>query len=204
MSIKARVFDQFRMPRGAFGVLVGRLMSTRSTNRQRSVWTVDLLDLQPDDRVLELGYGPGLGIEAALRHLSTGRVVGIDHSATMQKMASKQLRSLDTHVEVELRLGNVEAPLGDIGEFDKIFSCNVWLFWKDPVQVLKNLREHLAPGGTIAVTHLPRQPGATRETTMKAGALIGAQLSEAGYSHVRQELLDLEPVPVVCVLASNN
>jgi cyclopropane fatty-acyl-phospholipid synthase-like methyltransferase len=204
MSIKARAFDQFRMPRGVFGVLVGRLMSKRSMNHERSVWTVDLLDLQPGDRVLELGYGPGLGIEAAVGHLSTGRVVGIDHSATMQKMASKRLRALNTRVEVELRLGNVEAPLGNIGEFDKIFSCNVWLFWKDPVQVLKTLRGHLAPGGTIAVTHLPKQTGATRETTMKAGALISAQLSEAGYSQVRQELLDREPVPVVCVLASNS
>ena len=66
MTIKTHLYDQFREPRGPLGVLAGRIMSKRSSNRERSAWTVDLLDVQPDDRILELGYGPGLGLEAAL------------------------------------------------------------------------------------------------------------------------------------------
>jgi hypothetical protein len=45
MTIKTRLFDQFRQPRGALGVLAGRFMSKRSSNQQRSAWTVGLLDL---------------------------------------------------------------------------------------------------------------------------------------------------------------
>ena len=80
MTVKTHLYDQFREPRGPLGVLAGRIMSKRSSNRDRSTWTVDLLDVQPDDRILELGYGPGVGLEAALRRLSTGRLVGLDHS----------------------------------------------------------------------------------------------------------------------------
>jgi trans-aconitate methyltransferase len=202
MTIKTRLYDQFREPRGPLGVLAGRVMSTRSSNRERSAWTVDLLDVQPDDRILELGYGPGLGLEAALGRLSTGRLVGLDHSTTMCNMAARRLRSVRSPVQPDLRVGSAEALPSDLGTFDKIFSCNVWLFWKDPVTVLGQLRSHLAPGGTVAVTHLPRHGGATRDPTIRAADTITAQLVEAGYTPLRHELLELDPVPAVCVLAT--
>lgn len=202
MSIKARLFDQFRQPRGPLGILAGQIMSKRSSNQQRSAWTVELLNLQPGDRVLELGYGPGLGIEAALAHLRTGTLVGLDHSDTMRKMATKRIHAARPKAQPDLRIGDAQALPDDIGVFDKIFSCNIWLFWKDPVTVFENLREHLAQGGTLAVTHLPRQGQATRETSLTAAARITEQLTQAGYSEIRQELLEGERIPAVCVLAT--
>jgi trans-aconitate methyltransferase len=202
MTIKTRLYDQFREPRGPLGVLAGRILSKRWSNQGRSAWTVDLLDVQPDARVLELGYGPGLGLEAALARVSTGRLVGLDHSTTMRNMAARRLRAVRSPVQPDLRVGSAEALPNDLGTFDKVFSCNVWLFWKDPISVLGQLRGHLAPGATVAVTHLPRHGGATRETTMRAADTITAQLVEAGYSPLRQELLELDPVPAVCVLAT--
>lgn len=202
MSVRARLFDQFRRPRGVLGVLAGRVMAKRSSNRQRSAWTVELLDVQPDDRVLELGYGPGLGIEAALGRLQRGgRLVGLDHSDTMRTMATRRVRGLAAPVVPELLVGDVQSPPDDLDVFDKIFSCNVWLFWSDPVAVLTRLHAHLAPGGTIAVTHLPRHGGADPRATLAAAEAIEAQLRDAGYAEIRREVLDLEPAPAVCVLA---
>jgi cyclopropane fatty-acyl-phospholipid synthase-like methyltransferase len=201
MSIKARLFDQFRQPRGPLGILAGRIMSKRSSNQQRSAWTVELLNLHLGDRVLELGYGPGLGIEAALALLPAGTLVGLDHSDTMRKMATKRIRAAHPEAHPDLRIGDAQALPDDIGVFDKIFSCNVWLFWEDPVAVFENLREHLAQGGTIAVTHLPRPGQATRETSLTAAARITEQLTQAGYSDIRQELLEVDRAPAVCILA---
>jgi trans-aconitate methyltransferase len=201
MTIKARLFDQFRLPHGPLGVLAGRIMSKRSSNQERSAWTVGLLDLQPDDRVLELGYGPGLGIEAAQALLSTGTLVGLDHSNTMRKMTTRRVRHARGHVLPDLRIGDAQALPADIGTFDKIFSCNVWLFWSQPVTVFEQLRAHLSPGATLAVTHLPRHGNATRETALAAAARITEQLEQARYSNIRVEILEIEPVPAVCVLA---
>ncbi len=203
MSLKAKLFDQFRQPRGPLGVLAGRIMSKRSSNQERNGWTVGLLDLQPNDRVLELGYGPGLGLEAALRH-GAAEVVGIDHSRAMRRMASRRVRRTSTRARLDLRLGDAEHLPDDLGMLDKIFSCNVWLFWKDPVDVFVTLRRHLAPGGTLAVTHLPRHGGATRDTTLEAASTIAEELTQAGFTQVRNELLELQPVLATCVLATNN
>jgi SAM-dependent methyltransferase len=200
VSVKAKLYDQFRLPHGPLGVLAGRIMAKRSSNQERSAWTVSLLDVEASDRVLELGYGPGLGLAAALAHLDTGRLVGLDHSATMRDMARRRLGP--SSGRVELLVGDAQALPADIGTFDKVFSCNVWLFWTEPVAVLSALRTHLAPGGTMAVTHLPRHGGATRDATLKAGATITGQLEQAGYHDIRQEILDIDPVPAVCVLAA--
>jgi len=190
MSTKARLFDQFRQPRGPLGILVGRIMSKRSSNQQRSAWTVELLNLRPGDRVLEFGYGPGLGIEAALAHLPAGTVVGLDHSDTVWKMVAKRIRAAYSDVRPALRIGDVQALPDDIGVFGRIFSCNVWLFLqgsgnrfrkpKDPVTVFENLREHFAQQGIVAVTHLPRPGQATRETSLAAAVRIAKQLTQAG------------------------
>jgi ubiquinone/menaquinone biosynthesis C-methylase UbiE len=139
-------------------------------------------------------------LAAALARLDTGRLVGLDHSATMRHMARRRLGT--SSGRVELLVGDAQALPADIGTFDKVFSCNVWLFWPEPVTVLSALRTLLAPGGTMAVTHLPRHGGATRDVTLKAGATITAQLEQAGYHDIRREILDLNPVPAVCVLAA--
>jgi len=55
-------------------------MGRRSSNVTPNRWAVRLLDVQPADRVLELGCGPGVAIAALA---SRGMVVGVDHSAVM-------------------------------------------------------------------------------------------------------------------------
>jgi SAM-dependent methyltransferase len=64
-TIWAGVVRQFGKPTGTWGALAGFVMSRRQSNRQRNDWTLDLLDIRPSDRVLELGFGPGLGIRGA-------------------------------------------------------------------------------------------------------------------------------------------
>src|SRR5947209_8447596 len=56
------VFGQFLRPHGFRGRAAGWVMATRGSNRERNIWAVGLLDVQPDDRVLEIGFGPGIAI----------------------------------------------------------------------------------------------------------------------------------------------
>ena len=43
------------------------VMATRPSNLRRNEWTVRLLDIQPIDQVLAIGFGPGLAVRAAAR-----------------------------------------------------------------------------------------------------------------------------------------
>ncbi|MER7789614.1 methyltransferase domain-containing protein [Streptomyces sp. NPDC097640] len=60
-----------------------------STHRPRAE-VVSLLDVQPTDRVLEVGFGPGLTIAELARRASRGHVYGIDHSDAMVRQTRKR------------------------------------------------------------------------------------------------------------------
>jgi hypothetical protein len=74
------VIGQGRHPRGAAGSVTGWVMAHRPSNRQRTRWVVWLLGVRPADRVLEIGFGPGLAI-AELARAGAGHVYGVDHPA---------------------------------------------------------------------------------------------------------------------------
>src|SRR5579863_8644217 len=61
------VVGQAHRPRGAAGRVTAWEMAHRPSNRQRSRWAVSMLDVRPADRVLEIGFGPGVAIAALAR-----------------------------------------------------------------------------------------------------------------------------------------
>jgi ubiquinone/menaquinone biosynthesis C-methylase UbiE len=208
MDLRQRAIDavraQFGRPTGLGGYAAGLLMAHRPSNRRRNAWAVSLLDVQRDDRVLELGFGPGLAIRDLSRIVAKGYVCGIDHSELMVRWARRRNASGIRRGVVDLRLGSVdELPAFD-APFDKILAVNAMLFWSesDPVARLAELRRLLRPGGLIAVVYQPRGPGATDETSAARGREIAATLIRAGFSEVRLETMRLKPA-VVCALGVN-
>jgi SAM-dependent methyltransferase len=178
-------------------------MGRRSSNVARSRWAVELLDVQPTDRVIELGCGPGVAIDALAGRATRGLVVGVDHSEVMIRQAGRRnAAGVDAgrirlvHAPVErLRLGN-----GLAGPFDAALAVNTIGFWPEPTTRLREIGALLRPGGRIALVSQPRCPGADATTSAAAAAELSTRLSDAGFADVRVETLQLEP-PAVCVLA---
>ena len=202
--VTAAVRAQFGRPTGFWGRAAGLLMAHRTSNRRRNAWAVSLLDVRPEDRVLEIGFGPGIAIRELGRLARKGYVCGIDHSELMLRRAKRLNAEGLRRGVVDLRLGSVdELPAFD-ALFDKILAVNAMLFWSesDPVARLAELRRLLRPGGLIAVVYQPRGPGATDETSAARGREIAATLIRAGFSEVRLETMRLKPA-VVCALGVN-
>lgn len=69
--------------------LVGWLVSTMFKTRNKALedCAVQLCRIQPGDTVLELGHGPGLGLETAAKLLTgpTGHMIGVDYSEYMHQ-----------------------------------------------------------------------------------------------------------------------
>jgi ubiquinone/menaquinone biosynthesis C-methylase UbiE len=200
--VTTKIVRQFGRPHGMPGRLVGWVMAHRASNRQRSMWVVSLLDVQPTDRVLEVGFGPGLAIAELSRRASQGHVYGIDHSDAMVRQTRKRnaaairaQRVTLMHTSVD-RLPRFDQPL------DAIVAVNSLGFWPDPTQQLTELRGLLRPGGRIALASQPRCAGATADATARAGRELHDRLLQAGFTQARVETLPLTP-PVVCVLATN-
>ena len=61
-----------------------------ATIPDRVRWAVEQLRLQPDERVLEIGGGPGAAAELLCSQLAQGRLLGLDRSATAIERARRR------------------------------------------------------------------------------------------------------------------
>jgi ubiquinone/menaquinone biosynthesis C-methylase UbiE len=180
--------------------MAGWEMALRPSNRQRNRWAVALLDVGPADRILEIGFGPGIAIREAARRATRGRVVGIDHSPEMVRQASRRNAAAVQDGRVELHQAAVNGLPSFESAFDKILVVNSLGFCPRPVDHLIEIRSLMRRGGIIAIVSQPRCPGAASEHTDRTEREIRQQLQHAGFGDIRSERLDLNP-PVTCVLA---
>ncbi|TMR33889.1 class I SAM-dependent methyltransferase [Nonomuraea zeae] len=205
-SLKRRVIrylvGQAHRPRGVVGWANGWMFALRPSNRRRNIWAVSLLDVRPTDRVLEIGFGPGIAIAELAARATRGHVFGVDHSRAMVRQAARRNAAAVRARRVHLTHASVER-LPSFGDpLDAILAVNSAGFWPDPVERLRELRRLLRPAGRIALVSQPRCPGATRDTTVRAAQELQDLLTRAGFTHLRVETLELDP-PVACVLAGN-
>ena len=195
--------SQFGRPTGFWGNVVGKIMARTPSNNDRIHWTISLLDVRPQDRILEIGFGPGIAIELLTKITPESYVAGFDHSEVMVRQAAKRNAKAIRDGKVVLRLGSASHFPAFEKPFDKVFTINSIHFWTDPIDCLKELRKLLRPGGLIAVTIQPRSRSATDTTTQQIGEEIVRDLEQAGFSHCRLEIRKTAPVSVACALGIN-
>jgi ubiquinone/menaquinone biosynthesis C-methylase UbiE len=137
--------NQFRRPSGLLGLYASRFMI--KNNPDRIAWAIDMCNIQETDVVLEIGYGPGIGIAMAAALAKRGKIFGLDFSRDMLKKATRRNKALIAAGNVELKFGSLNpAPFPD-NFFDRIFSVNVVYFWPRPEQELGEIARMLKPGG---------------------------------------------------------
>ncbi len=182
---------QYRRPTGIVGYLIGRRMAQQ--HRPENAWTVSLLAVQPADRVLEVGFGPGVAIELLATQASHGWIAGIDISSTMISVAQRRNFQGIKAGRVELRQGEVTTlPFAD-ASFDKALSIHTLYFWSDPVKALSELQRVLKQQGVLALTFLPRDRWPEGETAATISGVYSGQevvqlLQETGFTQAQIEL----------------
>lgn len=203
MQALRKIYAQFGEPRGFGGWLAGRIMFYRPSNRARARWAVSLLDVQPGDDVLDIGFGPAYSTQLIAERLKQGRVVGVDRSKLMVRSAARRLRrylraGTATLVSTDIRT----LPRFDVS-FDKVLAINVAQFLGDDLgTVLALLRARMTPGGRIAIAVQPRERGATAAAAQVEGSRLSGALEGAGFKRVESSFnASLGSVPGVCVVA---
>jgi ubiquinone/menaquinone biosynthesis C-methylase UbiE len=190
MSIRA----QFSNPSGVVGWLVGRLMALK--NRERGAWVVDRLELSPGDRVLEIGFGPGVDLARVAARVPHGSVAGVDRSATMVAQARARLSS----ARADLREGDACALPFDDAVFDVVFASNSVQFWDDRTAAFREIARVLRPAGRVVVAIQPRNSGATDATSREWAERLVNELTTVGFVDVRSETKPMKPVAVVAAM----
>jgi SAM-dependent methyltransferase len=198
-----RLVAQAHHPTGVIGHLEGWLFAHRSSNVRRNRWAVELLQIRPTDRVIELGCGPGVAIAALASRATRGLVVGVDHSEVMIRQAHRRNARAVAEGRVRLVRSPVERLRAADAPFDVALAVNTVGMWIDPTARLRDVGQLLRSGGRIALVSQPRCQGATAATSAAAADRLAAQLSDAGFDDIRAETLELDP-PAVCVLATRH
>jgi len=200
MGMWETISAQFGKPTGFLGIVAGIIMAKRASNLERDDWAISLLRLRPTDRVLEIGFGPGIAIRHMSEVVTEGVIWGIDHSEVMFRQASKRNKKALLEGRVKLLLSSVSVVTSLGGQVDKILDINSLQFWESPVDDLKKLRTYLAPGGTIVLVHQPRKPGSTDLDTEQSGSKYADYLEKAGFREISVEKRTMKPVSAVCVV----
>jgi len=186
------IASQFRKPSGLFGRLIGNGMAR--SNEMEAHWTVDLLRLQPNMRVLEIGFGPGVGIQYAAQQVVEGHVSGIDYSHTMVQLASKRNSAAMKSDRVDLKQGEASSLPYDDETFDRVFTVHCIYFWVEPLACLREIRRVLRTNGILAITIMPKDKWTSRRGrppaevfTLYNGSEVAQLVSDAGFRDAHVE-----------------
>ncbi|WP_170289370.1 class I SAM-dependent methyltransferase [Metabacillus lacus] len=189
----------FRKPEGILGKIAGKVMSWE--NQEINEWTVEKLEIQSGDNVLEIGYGPGYGIEYILSNYEGTSVDGADVSETMKEQAGKRLQSFIEEGRARLWAVDIEKAELEKESYDRVLSVNNYTIWDSPREGLENVVAALRPGGRAAITMQPRQEDAATEKTKKYAKQIQDDFLACGMENIEVSYKDVRPELTVCVTA---
>lgn len=113
------------------------------------------IGLKDAKRILDVGCGSG-SVTKDIAHLTKGKVIGIDDSEEMIKVARNVLNDYEN---VELQAGSAEnIPFAD-NTFD-IVTCNLLLMWADnPQKVVDEMARVTKQGGRVLASLEPDYGG---------------------------------------------
>lgn len=149
MSILRAFMENHAHPKGLLGKLVAFRLGR--VNRQPNEWVISLLDLKPTDRVLEIGFGPGLALQKIAAMVPQGWVAGIEPSEVMFQAAAKRNAAAIAAGRVELKLGDITALPYPDNHFDKGLAVQLINYLPEPLAGLIEWRRVMKPQGRIAL-----------------------------------------------------
>ena len=136
---------------------------------------LEVLDVSPSDRLLEIG--PGSGVTAGLLGdlLVDGHLVAIDRSETAIRRTLARSRAHAAAGRVTVEHASLEDFDGPTGSFDKVFAINVNLFWtRDATAELEKIKRLLTPTGALYLFYETPSPAKTEEITTRLGTVLSA------------------------------
>ena len=189
---------QSRKPSGLLGRLMGFLMNWR--HRPLSQWTVELMNIQPDDSVLDIGCGGGVAIKEIAKIAASGFVAGVDYSDIMVRQALRHNAAAVGAMRVAIKNGSISnLPFKD-ESFDKACAIESFNFWPDPIAGLKEVHRVLRPKGLVAIAtgwskEMPNQQkyvamAQKMRFSLYSGLEMVEVLTAAGFSQAEFQLKD--------------
>ena len=123
---------------------------------ERFTWMGTLMNIRPDDNVLEIGCGVGLGAAVLCLNLGKGKLIALDKSTAMLEKARQ--RNIIAVQSGKCKFVHTDFlsfdPKG--ARFDKVLCFNINFFWtKRASQEVKKIKSLLKKQGVLYIAYGP-------------------------------------------------
>ncbi len=152
---------------------------------QRPADVVDALELQPGDRVADLGAGEGYFVPHLTEAVGAdGRVYAVDVDEEVVGELAERFPPESTNVEAVL--ANLEDPMLPDGSLDLVLIVNTYHHIEGRPAYFRRLRRDLRPGGRVAVIDPNEDLGGILALTLDEGhkssaPVVEEEMRKAGY-----------------------
>ena len=149
MYVDTLLRSQFGKPSGLFGALfMGPILNLSNTRLVNAA--VELLDPQPSDTVLDIGFGGGLSLLTLAAKAPRAKIVGVDYSHEMVDAAARLVREKKLDARVSVKWGDVAKLPFRAGTFHKVLTVNSLYYWPELIASLREVARVMKPGGRLA------------------------------------------------------
>jgi SAM-dependent methyltransferase len=149
MNVGKKKVSQFVLPRGFAGrILV--IMWNRGGHGSIYENVAKVLELQPEDDLLEVACGSGYFLKKYASHVHS--VAGLDLSELMVKMATKKQRNRIKAGTAEFVLGEASQLPWEDNKFSIATAMGGFPMFPKPLESLKEMYRVLRPGGRVVVS----------------------------------------------------
>ncbi len=184
---RKRLFFSIAVPRGR----VGRLVARTIPNFHRPVYPLvaDVLELEPEDDLLEVACGSGEFLAEHAEHV--GRITGLDLSPVEVSLARELHAARIEAGTAEILEGDAAALPWEDGRFSAVTCMGSLEFFEQPQGAIREMLRVLRPGGRAVLTigwrsDDQKESGATDALGLWSWteADVRRMMAEAGFSDV--------------------
>ncbi|WP_233164793.1 class I SAM-dependent methyltransferase [Pedobacter sp. ASV28] len=153
--------------------------------------TIDALDISNNDSILELGHGNCRHLPEILNRATNISYYGLEISELMQAQAMLINKAAVANHKAFFQLYNGDTIPFPSNSFDKILTVNSIYFWKNPIELLKQLHGLLKPNGLLAIGFADKTFMETLPFTPYGFELYNRELMEALANNAGFNLLSI-------------
>jgi len=139
------VGNNFGNPNGIGGKLSTKIMNIMNQNQYKFI--LENINLEPNNTVLDIGFGNGYLIKKLFKKNIQINICGIEISNDMLKYVMKKNRKNIEKGKLKLSLENISKTSFEENTFDKIYTVNTIYFWDELEKIFSEIKRILKPNG---------------------------------------------------------
>jgi arsenite methyltransferase len=155
MQFPKFLLRQLAHPQGSLAPITAWLLNR--ANRAQIRCAITALELAPEHKVLDIGFGGGTSFPMLFGACASGKVAGVERAEAMVTRA-RRIWSREVEAEhLQIEPGTADTLPWPEAFFDRVMTVNTVYFWQDMEVGLREILRVLAPGGLFVSSVLPAE-----------------------------------------------